>query len=260
MKGKNGLKLVGIVIALVVVVALLFLGLKAISNKKGKEITGDAKEKVETVAVEYIANLTTGTGTIYNGTDVLFSKAEAQTYKDLDKVYVLNAAYSYAINNGKASVDSALYDYVKRTYHYTDCDIVSGEEIRNGVKALFGEDFKDTNAELYGFTYKFIYDENNDIYIILSETVGVSNPNYSVYTKVVSAVEKDKKVEVDLVVAYVYKADNTYSFTKDVNLKEAVFTSAKYEMDDAKVDSFDHYIITLNKDGDNYTFESIQKK
>ena len=260
MKGKNGLKLVGIVIALVVVVLLLFLGIKAISNKKGKEITGEAKEKVETVAVEYIANLTTGTGTIYNGTDVLFSKDEKQVYKDLDTVYVLNAAYEYSVNNGTASVDGALYDYVKRTYGYTDCDIVSGESIRKGIKALFGEDFENTDAELYNYINKFEYDENNDIYIITSDVVGVANENYTVFTKVVSAVEKNKKVEVDLVVAYVYKADDTYSFTKDVNLKEAVFSSEKYEMDDSKVDSFDHYTIVLNKDGDDYTFESIQKK
>ncbi len=260
MKSGNGIKLVFIVIALVVVVLLLFLGIKAISNKRGKELAGEAKEKVEEVAIEYVANLTTGTGTVYNGTDVLFSKADKQTYKDFDTVYVLNAAYSYAINNGNASADSALYDYVKRTYHYTEFDIVSGEEIRKGVKAIFGEDFKDTSAELFNFAYKFEYDENNDIYIITNNQVGVTSPNYSVYTKAISSVEKNKKVEVDLVVAYVYANNGTYSFTKDVDLKEAVFNSEKFEMDDSKVDTFDHYIVTLTKDGDNYVFESIQKK
>ena len=31
-------------------------------------------------------------------------------------------------------------------------------------------------------------------------------------------------------------------------------------MKDDKVNEFDHYIVTLKKDGDNYVFESIQKK
>lgn len=260
MKDGNTKKLVFIVIALVVVVLLLFLGIKAISNKKGKEVTGKEKEKIENVAVEYIANLTAGAGTIYNGVDVLFSTADKQTYKDLEPVYVLSAAYNYAVNNGNASVDNSIYDYVKNTYHYSEFDVVKGEEIRKGVKVLFGEDFKDTDASMFNYSYKFEYNEDNDIYVITFDQAGVANEAYSVYTKAVSSVAKGDKVEVDLVVAYVYKANDTYSFTKDADLKEAVFTSDKYEMNNDKVDSFDHYTIILNKDGDNYTFESIQKK
>ncbi len=261
MKDGNAKKILPIVIVLIVVALLVLLGVKLIAKKGEKEVTGEKKETVEKLVNNYFTNITTGMGTAFGGTDVLFSKTDKQTVKDFNDVYILNIAFSYVVNEGKGFVGEDINAYIKRQYEYTDFTALQGKEVRSAIKKLFGVDFKDTSAELFNFDYNFVYDENNDIYI--RRFVGTANErttDYLVYAKALKTVEKGDNLEVEVVVAYVYGANKYYSFTKDSNFKNVVFDSDKYEMKDDKVNEFDHYIVTLKKDGDNYVFESIQKK
>ena len=261
MKDGNAKKILPVVIVLVVVALLVILGIVLIGSKKGKEVTGEKKESAEKLVNKYVSNITTGMGTAFGGTDVLFSKSDKQTYKDFDKVYILNIAAAYVVDEGKAVEDEGLTSYVKRNYNYENFMVFKGEDIRNAVKAIFGEKLEDASAELFNFDYAFDYDTQNDIYIRRHVgSVNTRTTDYMVYADAIKTVQKDKNLEVEVVVAYVYGANKYYSFTKDSNFKSKVFESDKYEMPKDKIDEFDHYIVTLKQDGDNYVFESIQKK
>ena len=261
MKDGNAKKILPIVIVLIVVALLVLLGVKLIGKKGEKEVTGEKKETVEKLVNNYFANMTTGMGTAFGGTDVLFSKTDKQTVKDFNDVYILNTAFSYLVNEGKAGVADSINSYINMKYGIKDFTALQGKDVRDAIKKLFGLDFKNTSAELFNFDYNFIYDEDNDVYIRrFVGTVNERTTDYLIYARALKTVEKDKKIEVEVVVSYVYGANKYYSFTKDSKFKSVVFDSDKFEIPKDKVDEFDHYVITLKQDGDNYVFESIQKK
>ena len=258
MKNENSKKIVIIVVALIVCAVLVLAGIKLLG--KGKELTKEKKEEVEKTTINYIANMTGGMGTVFGGEDVLFSKADKQTYKDLEPVFILNAAFNYSVDNG-ASIDSTLDSYVRRVYNYSDFLAFKGEDVRKAVKELFGEDFKNADAEFFNYDYVFHYDSEKDLYIRTYQGASKRSTDYLVYVSPVATTQKKDKVEVEVVVAYVYGAGGYYSFTKDSDLQELVFESEKYEMDKEKIDKFDHFVITYKVDKDKKcTFESIVKK
>ena len=77
--------------------------------------------------------------------------------------------------------------------------------------------------------------------------------------KIIKTTTNNDKLNTELAVAYVYFYNNKYYFTKDANNKEKVYESDKLELQEDKLNEFEHFTITLKKVNDDYVFEKISK-
>jgi hypothetical protein len=260
---KKLLVFLGIVLA----IGLVIFGIvKIAGNKKGAN--EEQKEILEDIGLKYIARLTEGYNSNYNGVDLLYGNDKEVTYEDLSVSSVLNTATRYI---GEKEIDNAVpsvaVDKCREMIgpEAEEYAPYKGEAIRQAIKELFGVDFDNTSAvDEAGYGYNFYYIPDYDIYL---KGKNIANFNYDYdfnlrfYTVKTAKIKKGDKLQIEYAVAYTMINDGQKrDFATDVKGENIVATLEKTEtFPEDKVKEFDTYTITLKKDGDNYIFESFKK-
>ncbi len=256
-----------VLLGIILVVGLVIFGIvKLTSNKKGA--SEEEVKILEDIGLTYVARVTEGYTSNYNGIDLLYGNEKEITYEELSTAAVLNLATKY-INNKELenSVPSSAVAEAKNMLG-SEVDSYSpynGEAIRQAIKELFGVDFANTSAVgETSFGYNFYYVPEYDIYL-----KGINNTyfdyNYDndlkFYTVKTKKNKKENTIQIEYAVAYTrVNEDKKRDFATDVNGENIVATLEKEEkFPEDKVKEFEKYTITLKKDGDNYVFESFKK-
>ncbi len=260
---KKLLVFLGIVLA----IGLVIFGIvKIAGNKKGAN--EEQKEILEDIGLKYIARITDGYNSNFNGVDLLYGNEKEITYEDLTVSSVLYVATKYItdkeIDNAVSSVavDKCREMIGPEAENFTP---YKGEAVRQAIKELFGVDFDNTSAvDEAGFGFNFYYIPDYDIYL-----KGINYTNFShdydfdlmFHTVKTAKVKKGDKLQIEYAVAYTMINDGQKrDFATDVKGENIVATLEKTEtFPEDKVKEFDTYTITLKKDGDNYIFESFKK-
>lgn len=261
MKKLDNKKIILLVVLILAIALVIFLAIKQSSKKKDGKLANDEETKIaETATIDYITKLTYGQGTAYNGLDLLYNR-DSVTYDDLTVGNILTTAFEYAVNNSESEVSNTVINALKNDGFNTDnMTIISGSSIRNAIKKIFGVDFdnKDYSA---GINYKFQYFYNSefDVYLRSTTELAVNTDNTYLLYKIIKTTTSNNKLNTEIAVAYVYNYNNKYYFTKDANNKEKVYESDKLELQEDKLNEFEHFTITLKKINDDYVFEKISK-
>lgn len=254
-------KKIALLVIIILAIALVVFFVITKGSKKNKE--NEASKEETTIAenaTKYFTKLTYGHGTAYKGLDIIFNK-DSVTYKDLSVGNILTVAYDYAIDNYNSSVSNLLVKDLKANGYDTDnMEIISGENIRNAIKKLFGVDFtdQDFNAEV-NYKYKYYYNSEHDVYLRSTQDTIINSDDSMLTYKIIKTTSKNDKLFTEIAVIYIYKYNGKYYYTKDAQNKEKVYESDKLEPKEDKLNEFNHFTITLKKDKDNYIFEKIEK-
>lgn len=254
-------KKMAIIIGAVVVLAILIVGgfLLLKGNKNGNKASKEKTDMAASKSIAYFTNLTYGAGTSYNGVELLF-KQDKITYDNLATSNILTVAFSYAIDNLDTSIDGVLLSRLEGSYNVDDFTMIPGKAIRTAIKELFGIEFEDKGAPaVANFKYGYIYDNYCDVYLQAANKDIKTYTDHVVNYKAIETLEYGDKLVTEIAVAYIKTVDGKNYFAKDSTQQNVIYNSKDFKIKDDKIDEFDHYKITLKKNGDNYVFESIEK-
>lgn len=262
---KKLLVFLGIIVAIGLVIFLV----TRIGNKE-KKTTEEETKILEEIGLQYIAKLTQGYITDYNGIDLLYNNDNVE-YKDLSDASILNMAMSYVVKKDlDNSVPTSSLELMAKDYpnSISEYSAYKGESVRKAIKELFGVDYenKEVIGEL-GFGYNIFYNSDFDIYL-KGTNDQYKTPNYDstvkFYVTKTSKIKKKKeeKLKMEFVVAYTRQNDAArIDYAKDPNGVTIVATINKEEdFPKDKANEFTKYSITLKKVDGNYVFESLKKE
>ena len=269
MKNIDFKKLLVFLVIVLAIGLVIFLVVKAVNKEKG---TSEEETKIlEKIGLEYVAKLTQGYVTDFNGVDLLFDNDQVE-YKDLTTSSILNTAMRYVVkeeldnNVSTSSLDIMNEDFEEDISEFS---AYNGEAVRQAIKELFGVDFENTDSvsEL-GFGYDIFYDSDFDIYLKgTNDQYKTPNYNSSVRFYVTKTTKekqkKEERIKMEFAVAYVKlnETNGKIDFAKDPNGATIVDTlNDTEEFPSDKADEFDKYSITLKKVDGNYVFESLKKE
>ena len=266
MKNIDFKKLLVFLVIVLAIGLVIFAVVKLAGNNKSAN--DEETEILEDIGLTYLARLTEGYNSSYNGIDLLYANDKEVKYDQLSASSVLYLATRYIANKeidnvvNSAQVTEARKLIGENAEGYTP---YKGEAIRQAIKELFGVDFDNTSAvDEPGFGYNFYYFPESDIYLKGANYTNL-NINYDADLKFhivkTNKNKKDKTLQVEYAVAYTMINDEKMrEFATDINGENVVAILEKKEAFPAdKVKEFDTYTITLKKDGDNYVFESFKK-
>ncbi len=265
MKNIEWKKLIVLLIIIVAVIGIVVL-IANLLNKDGDVPTNEQKTSAEKLTINNICNLTKGYGTMYDGIDVLFSHDKV-TYEDLSVSNVLNAAVRYAKDNLDTEISPAtIYQIEKATpYRSSVYEFYTGEIIRQAIKELFGVDFENkTSRPEFNYGYSFIYISEFDVYLMTTnEYYKEKDENYGIAYHIISTT-KDKKtnnLKTEIAVAFTVINDSKKLFLKEPDADKAVYESntEDSEIEESKINEFNHYTITLKDMDGKHVFDSIEK-
>ena len=254
-------------LVLIAVVGLVVFAVVKVATK-GKSANEEELKIIEDVGLDYMARLTQGYVSDYNGVDLLYTNGEKVTYEKLSTSSILNVASRYVSNKeldntmSSIAVDKAKQELGTEGTNYT---AYKGASIRQAVKDLFGVDFVNQSAvDEIGFGYNFYYNSTYDIYLkgTSSQFAGFNYDNDVRFEiSKTQSIKKGEQLKVEIAVAYTrYNEEQKRDYAKDPNGETIVVTldeDADFPKD--KLTEFDKYVITLKKDGDNYIFDSFEK-
>lgn len=254
-------------LVLIAIVGLVIFAIVKLTTK-GKSANEEEMKIIESVGIDYMARLTQGYVSDYNGVDLLYSNEEKVTYDSLTTASILNVASRYVANKeldntlSSDAVDRARAELGPEGDNYT---AYKGEAIRQAIKELFGVDFVNQSAvDEIGFGYNFYYNSTYDIYLkgTNSHFAGFNYDNDIRFEiSKTQSIKKGQTLKVEIAVAYTrVNEDQKRDYAKDPNGETIVVTleqNADFPKD--KLTEFEKYVITLKKDGDNYVFESFEK-
>lgn len=260
-------KLIIIIIAAALVIAgtiILVLNLKK-KEETFKEASTEVKDKAAK-RLDYFMNLTKYYTTKYNGADILFSKDKTE-FDDISEANLIRIATEYISNELDSSIQNATINRMVAAegINKDNYTFYSGEKVKKAIKDLFGVDFKNKSIiGEKGFKYNYEYYEDYDIYLAsINKEYSLMDSNYQLDYKIIKTEEgSNGNVKVTFAIAYVY-ADRTNSiarYAKEPNDENYVYNVAFSELGIKEEDKFNQYILTLEKQDNNYIFKSIEKK
>lgn len=263
MKKVNFKKLLLLLIIIAIVVCGIIFIIKG--KSEGSKITTEEKERLSSISLNYVINLTKGYGTEFGGKDLLF-ESDKTTTEDISAGSLIMTGISYATqNNLNTSINSTLLDeYCKNNdINKSEYSFYNGEAVKEGIKKVFGIDFNNTAVlDDFGFGYDILYNQDNDFYLIKkNDTYVKHDKNYQLIVQEIETTTKKKELKVNIAVAYSYYNGKEYQIASDSKFEKIVIKSEEgiTEIPKDKIDSFNKYTITYKVDKDNYTFESIEK-
>lgn len=261
---KFDIKKIGIILAIVVVLVLaIFLIGKAI---KGGSVDKKDLEKYENYVVNYYMNLTAGYNTSYNGLEALYASDETTMENVTDKQLISTAVEYITKNATSTSVDYAtmIAIYSDDYPEIKDAMLYNAEDIRNGIKELYGiTNF--ANPTIKGDITNlssYIYIPEEDIYIVSAGDLSQSklSKTQSIDYSIISTEVKSEKIVTTVAIAYRDFNGKTYIYASD-RYGEKIVAEEVSKFPTDKIDKFDKYEFTLSKtkDGKKYVFESVKK-
>ena len=258
-----------IFLGIVLVIGLVIFLITKIGNKE-KKATEEEIKIAEDIGLNYIAKLTQGYVSDYNGIDILYEKDSVE-YKDLSTASILNIAMNYVVTKDlDNSVSTSVINIIQDDYEgdINEYAIYKGSSVRQAIKELFGVDFENNEAiGVTGFGYNIFYDSDYDLYLknTSDQFKGFSTDTFMRFnvTKTYKEIKKkEERLKMEYVVSYVKKSDtDKLDFAKDKNGETIVasLTDKDYFPKD-KSNEFVKYCITFKKVNDKYVFESLKKE
>ncbi len=265
MKKLDAKKIIIIIVAVLVIIGIIALVIK--NSNKQEKANEEETTKIEEITTNYIKSLKLGNTNQYLGANLLFTDNKI-TYDDLSTADILGTAFRYVTSDENYVLDTDLnLSLLSSGYDINDyVAIVSGENVRNAIKTLFGKDWDNKEYINYGTGsyYNYTYNENLDCYF------QSFNDNYdlidfqnikSIYTKTISTTKNKNEAKIKIAVAYVENLENAKVFYSDEDNKEELYKSEEDEdtIREDYIDKLSTYTITYKIDGDNYYFDSIEK-
>lgn len=252
--------LVFIILIVAVIGGIIFVVVRNKSNEKSEKET----EINEKLAITYFANLTQGYSSPYAGIDVLYNN-DKTTIDDLEYGAIINTAIKYAQDNDiYLGVSESVLNVIEKNGQYGKMKnyvAYNGQELRNTIKLLFGEEAVDgTYENSIVYQYDFIYVETNDVYLMKKNenVMDYTDTNYYIDYTLIKNENKKDTLKTTIAIAYVHNDNGTYTYYSDSkNTKEVAKDTKEFPED--KVNEFTKYTITLKKKDNNYVFESIEK-
>lgn len=259
MKNVDVKKLIILILIIVIAAVAIFFVINKVANQETKANEEETKIANE-ASIDYITRLTLGVGSNYNGIDILFKK-DRVTYDDLNAGNILTVAYEYAVNNLNTGISSMTIQQLKNAnINIDDYTILTGDVVKTAVKEIFGIDFEHQSYDItINYNYSYTYLEEFDVYLRKYTKLNYNTDNFHIDYKTVKTTKKGDKLLNEIAVAYIYKTDSKYYYTKDAENEEIIYESDKQELQEDKLDEFTHYTITLKKVDNKYVFESIEK-
>lgn len=266
MKEDKAKAIVAVMVLILAIVGVMVFVLKNKDKDKDtfKDASTEVKEKAEKV-FEYMFYATKGYDSKFGGTDILFSKDKYEI-NDLSDASKIKVATNYVMKNMSTSVSNATIEQIVKSekINGSEYTFYEGKDIRDAIKKLFGIDFK--NVSVIGennYKYDYVYFENYDLYGVRNNPNDVSSDSvYDVYYKVLNTKEdKDGKVKVEFVIAYVYvdSASNVVKFSTKSDVSDFVYELQNGKASIKDEDKFPKYAMYLTKKDNNYVFESLEK-
>ena len=252
-------------ILLIIVIIAAIVGIALLIKNKGGKKASEEEVKIAEELMPSILSLKDGYAIKYNGKELLFENDKLE-YSDLSKGNILLAASSYVVDHKLDNqVQTTILNSIEENYGYAVNDYTpfKGEAIRKAVKEFFNENWQNQSSiDETNFGYNFIYIEEFDVYLKgRNESFAYPSSDAFVKTLIVETTTDKDDLKVEIAVAYVIKDNGEYQYNKDVQGSKTVYTTKEIEnIDEKKADDFEHYIVTLTKNGDNYSFKSIAKK
>lgn len=260
MKNLDVKKLVILIIIVAIVIGALILIVNKTTNNE-KKANKEETEVANEISLDYITRLTLGTGSSYNGIDLLFQKDKV-TYDDLNTGNILTVAYEYATNNLETGIPSLTIQQLQNeNINIDEYTILTGDVVKQAIKEVFGVDFEHKSYNMninYSYTYMYLPEYN--VYLRKYTKLNYDTGNYHIDYKTVNTTKKGNKILNEIAVAYIYQNNSTYYYTKDSANNEVIYESDKQELKEDQLKKFEHYIITLKNVDNKYVFESIEKK